>query len=82
MEPRGDVKRFLLACVPRTVGEVVPLSAIYARYRRWCDDQDPKAAPHGATAFAEEFRAICERVALRTRQDGSKVYCLDVRLVA
>jgi hypothetical protein len=31
---------------------------------------------------ADEFMVICERVALRARQDGSKVYCLDVKLVA
>ena len=61
-------------------GEEVPLSTIYARYRRWCDEQ--KASPLSATAFGEAFKEICERVALRTRQDGSKVYCLDVELVA
>jgi hypothetical protein len=38
--------------------------------------------PLAATAVADEFKAICERVAIRTRQDGSKVYYLDVRLVA
>jgi len=78
--PVGDVKRFLLACLPRANGEQVALSAVYARYRRWCDEQ--MASPLSATAFGEEFKAICDRVALRTRQDGSKVYCLDVRLVA
>jgi len=41
----------------------VPLSTIYARYRRWCDEQ--KASPLSATAFGEAFKAICERVALR-----------------
>ena len=76
------MKRFLLACLPRAQGEQVPLSAVYARYRRWCDEQRPKCSLHGATIFAEEFKAICERVALRTRQDGGKVYCLDVKLVA
>jgi hypothetical protein len=80
--PFGDVKRFLLACLPRAQGEQVPLSAVYARYRRWCDEQDPKCGPHSATTFAEEFKAIGDRVALRTRQDGGKVYCLDVKLVA
>jgi hypothetical protein len=73
------VKRFLLACLPRAQGEEVPLT-IYARYRRWCDEQ--KASPLSATAFGEAFKAICERVALRKRQDDSKVYCLDVKLVA
>lgn len=80
--PVGDVKRFLLACLPRAHGEQVTLSAVYARYCRWCEEQEPKATAHSATAFAEEFKAISARVALRTRQDGSKVYCLDVKLVA
>jgi hypothetical protein len=52
----------------------------YARYRRWCDDQ--KSAPRGAQSFAKEFRVISERVALRTKQDGAKIHCLDVKLVA
>ena len=36
--PVGDVKRFLLACLPRAIGEEVSLGAVYARYQRWCDD--------------------------------------------
>jgi hypothetical protein len=32
--PVGDVKRFLLACLPRAHGEQVTLSAVYARYCR------------------------------------------------
>ena len=35
-----------------------------------------------ATVFAEKFKGISERVAPRTRQDGTKIYCLDVKLVA
>ena len=31
--PVGDIKRFLLACVPRARGERVTLGAVYARYR-------------------------------------------------
>jgi len=76
----GDVRRFLLACLPRAKGEQVILGAIYARYRRWRDESQATALP--ATAFAEEFKGICERVALRTRQNGSKVYVRDVRLLA
>jgi hypothetical protein len=76
--PAGDVKRFLLVCLPRARGEQVTSGAVYARYRRWCDDTQATALP--ATAFAEEFKAICGRVALRTRQNGSKVYVRDVRL--
>jgi hypothetical protein len=78
--PFGNVKRFLLECLPRAKGQRVTLGAVYARYRRWCDDQT--ATPLSAHAFAEEFKRISERVALRTKQDGTKIYCLDVKLVA
>lgn len=78
--PFGNVKRFLLECLPRAKGERVTLGAVYARYRRWCEETKATAVP--ATVFAEEFKDIFERVALRTRQDGTKIYCLDVKLVA
>jgi hypothetical protein len=66
--------------VPRAKGEKVTLGAVYARYRRWCEETKAIALP--AATFAEEFKAISERVALRSRQDGTKIYCLDVRLGA
>jgi Poxvirus D5 protein-like len=78
--PFGNVKRFLLECLPRAKGQRVTLGAVYARYRRWCDDQ--KSTPLSAQAFAEEFKTISERVALRTKRNGTKIYCLDVTLVA
>ena len=75
------MKRFLLACLrERTANKCrsARLCSLSPMVRR----TGPKASPLSATAFGEEFKAICERVALRTRQDGSKVYCLDVKLVA
>jgi hypothetical protein len=38
--------------------------------------------PRRNRQFAEQFAERCERVGIRTRRDGRKVYCLDVRLVA
>ena len=32
--------------------------------------------------FAQQFAERCERVGIRTRRDGRKVYCIDVQLVA
>jgi hypothetical protein len=32
--------------------------------------------------FALQFAERCERVGIRTRRDGRKVYCLDVKLAA
>jgi len=52
----GDVRRFVLACLPRAQGRNEPLTAIYRRYCRWCDDT--KATPLGATEFAGEFKRI------------------------
>jgi hypothetical protein len=31
--PVGDVRRFLLTCLPRARGEQVTLGAVYTRYR-------------------------------------------------
>lgn len=78
--PIGDIRRFLLACLPRHPGEEVSLGSVYARYQRWCDETE--ATPLSASEFAEEFRAMSQKYALRTRQDGNRIYCLDVKLVA
>jgi hypothetical protein len=78
--PTGDVKRFLLACLPRAKGEEVTASAVYARYQRWCDNQGQSAIK--PREFAEKFKAVAERVGIRVRRDGAKIYCRDVRLVA
>jgi hypothetical protein len=44
----------------------------YGVIRRWQRGSAP--------TFAEELKVISERVALRTKQDGTKIYCLDVKL--
>jgi hypothetical protein len=80
LAPVGDVRRFLLACLPRAKGQRVSLSAVFARYRQWCAEQ--RVRELDATAFTEAFEAISQRVALRTRRCGSKVFLMDVRLVA
>jgi hypothetical protein len=67
----------VLAAGARRTGS---LGAIYARYRRWCDETTATAL--AAAAFAQEFKGICGRVALRTRKNGSKVYVRDVGLSA
>jgi hypothetical protein len=79
-DPFGNVKRFLLECVPRAIGELVAIGAVYARYQR--RRNDGKATPLSARAFAEAFKAISERVALRTKLDRTKIYCLGVKSVA
>jgi hypothetical protein len=83
VEPATDtVGRFMLACLTSAKGEEVAGAAIYARHRRWCDEQQPPLASLDARAFAREFAARCERLSIRTRREGAKVYCLDVRLAA
>jgi hypothetical protein len=76
------VGRFMLACLKRAKGEEAPGGAIYGRYQRWCSEQQPALAALDPRQFAQQFAERCERVGIRTRRDGRKIYCLDVRLVA
>ena len=82
-DPDADtVGRFMLACLRRAKGEEVAGGAIYARYQRWCSEQQPPLDALAARTFAQQYAERCERVGIRTRRDGNKVYCLDVRLAA
>lgn len=76
------VGRFMLACLKRVPGEEAPGGAIFGRYQRWCSEQQPVLSALGARQFAQQFAERCERVGIRTRRNGRKVYCLDVKLVA
>jgi hypothetical protein len=81
-ETTGDVRRFMLACLPRAADKEATWGAIYARYQRWCADQSPPAVAHDLNAFGELFGAACERARIRTQKRGSKLYCVGVQLVA
>jgi hypothetical protein len=82
-DPDTDtVGRFMLACLKRAKGEEVAGGAIYARYQRWCSEQQPPLDALAARMFAQQYAERCERVGIRTRRDGNKVFCLDVRLAA
>jgi len=76
------VGRFMLACLRKASGEEVVGGAIYARHQRWCSEQVPPLPTLDPRSFAQQFAARCERHGIRTRRDGSKVYCVDVQLVA
>jgi hypothetical protein len=76
------VGRFMLACLQRAKGQEVAAGAIYSRYQGWCAEQQPILLALDAKAFAQEFASRCGRVSIRTRREGGKVYCLDVRLAA
>jgi len=76
------VGRFMLACLRKAFGEEVVGGAIYARHQRWCSEQEPPLPTLDPRSFAQHFAARCERHGIRTRRDGSKVYCVDVQLVA
>lgn len=47
---------------------------------RWCSDN--KLSPMAVHAFAKAIKDIAERYGTRVRFEGSKVYFLDVKLVA
>jgi hypothetical protein len=76
------VGRFMLACLSKAPGDEVAGGAIFARYRRWCSEQTPQHAALETKAFAQQFAERCERLGIRMRRDGSKVYCVGVQLVA
>jgi hypothetical protein len=78
----GSVVEFMLACLPRKRGRDAPVTAIYARYVRWCAEHQPPLRPLEPATFAEQFKALCERAGVETDRRGRKVYCLDVQLVA
>jgi hypothetical protein len=81
-EGTGSVASFMLACLPRARGKDEPLTVVYARYYRWCAEQTPSVSSESASAFAEQFRTLCDRFGVRTEKRGGKVYLLGVRLVA
>jgi hypothetical protein len=76
----GDVRRFLLACIPRNKGADFTWGAAYARYQRWCEENG--FAPMELKRFFDEFGQVCTRANIRTEQRDSKLYCIDVKLVA
>jgi hypothetical protein len=79
----GSVQRFMLACLPRAkVPSSVPVRVIYARYQRWCFEQEPSVEPLAAAQFFEQFAPLCERVQIPMRKKGGKVHCLGVSLAA
>jgi hypothetical protein len=41
----GSVVEFMLACLPRKRGRDAPVTAIYARYVRWCAEHQPPLRP-------------------------------------
>lgn len=74
--------RFMLACMVRAADQETASGIIYNRYVAWCGVQSPPLAALEPTAFARQFAAHCKRVGIKTRQDGKRVYCVGVALVA
>lgn len=81
-EQTPTVAQFMLACLPRVQGQDVALAAVYARYRRWCEDQTPAVAAEDAGSFADQFKPLSDRVRLRTERRGHQIIVRDVQLVA
>jgi hypothetical protein len=81
--PAADVDtvgRCMIACLKREEGAETPATAIYLRYKRWCDEQ--RVAPLPMQAFAEQFAQRCRRPGIRTRRNENKVYCVNIALSA
>jgi hypothetical protein len=76
------VARFMLQCLPRAPGERVMRGAVYKRFLRWCDDQEPRIALLDAPTFWRHFEPLCERVGIAMTTKAHKVYCLGVTLAA
>ena len=56
--------------------------AIYKRYLRWCDEQNPRAAPLAIPAFWEQFEPLCDRVKIKLSERAGKVRCVGVKLAS
>jgi hypothetical protein len=81
--PAADVDtvgRCMIACLKREEGGETPASAVYLRYKRWCDEQS--VAPLPMQAFAEQFAQRCRKAGIRTRRDENKAYCVNIALSA
>jgi hypothetical protein len=76
------VGRFMLACLKRAPGEEASGGAIYGRYQLWCSEQLPAFVALDLKSFAQQFADRCDWAGIRTRRDGRRVYCLDVKLLA
>jgi hypothetical protein len=75
------VGRFMIACLARAPKrERVDGEAIYPRYRRYCEEQGFEAL--GTKTFAVQFVMRCKRQGIDIRRDGTKIYCVGVRLAA
>jgi hypothetical protein len=74
--------RFMLACMVRAADQETASGIIYNRYVAWCDAQSPAVGALKPRAFAQQFAAHCKRVGIKTRQDGKRIYCVGVALVA
>lgn len=77
-----SVPRFMISCLPRAVGEQVSWGRAYARYQRWCGEQQPPLAPLAIEPFGEAFRAYCARANIPTQRAGSKLFAVGVRLAS
>src|SRR5262245_39453585 len=85
MLPAADIDtvgRCMIACLKRQEGAKTAASAIYLRYKRWCEEQSPPFAPLPMTAFAEQFAQRCRKAGISTRRDENKVFCLNIALSA
>jgi hypothetical protein len=78
----GHVGRFVLDCMPRSIGDKITWADAFARYQRWCSEQSQAITPLGAAAFGHELKDLCKYAGIRTRAKGQDVFCLNVKLVA
>jgi hypothetical protein len=74
------VARFMLDCLPRSIGDEVTWVDAFERYQRWCGEQTPRITPLNPEMFGRELKALCKRAGIRTRAKGRDVYCVNVKL--
>src|SRR5262249_26366913 len=71
----GDLRRYILTCIPRNKGADFTWGAAYARYRRWCEESG--FVPMELKRFFDEFGQVCARAKIHTEQRDGKLYCID-----
>ena len=83
MLPATDIDtvgRCMLTCLRREEGAEIAASTIFARYKRWCEEQSVPPLP--MQAFAEQFAQRCRKAGIKTRSNDNKVYCVNIALSA
>jgi len=78
--PEGMVSDFASRRLSKSQGSEEDMMSVYRVYQKWCGDNEKQAIP--AERFIPSFLAYCDSTGVQLRDEGKKVYCVDVKLWA